>query len=142
MVKNNGFFSPQSHKGKLDERLFHRVVKIFPNICLVLLLMVSCQHAVGVVPDSNLQQAKELCLKDYRGMYLRGRDEARIRVVSCERMSRQEAGRRFPRVAAELTEDEYIFVNISRLPSGYAGGSAYYLVNARTGKIVNRYHTK
>ena len=113
-------------------------MKIFPYICLVLLLMVSCQHAVGV----DLQQAKELCLKDYRGMYLRERDEARIRVVSCKRMSRQEAGRRFPHVAAELTEDEYIFVNISRLPSGAVGGSAYYLVNARTGKIVNCYHTK
>ncbi len=113
-------------------------MKIFLYLSLVLLLMVGCQHAVGV----DLQQAKELCLKDYRGMYLRGRDAARIRVVSCERISRQDAGRRFPHVAAELTEDEYMCVNISRLPSGAVGGSAYYLVNARTGKIVNLYHTK
>ena len=135
-------FSPQSHKGKLDGRLSHGTMKIFLYLSLVLLLMVGCQHAVGVVPDSDLKQAKELCLKDYRGMYLRGRDEARIRVVSCERISRQDAGRRFPHVAAELTEDEYMCVNISRLPSGSVGGSAYYLVNARTGKIVNCYHTK
>ena len=135
-------FSPQSHKGKLDGRLSHGTMKIFLYLSHVLLLMVGCQHAVGVVPDSDLKQAKEQCLNDYRGMYLRGRDDARTRVVSCERISRQDAGRRFPRVAAELTEEEYIFVNISRLPSGAVGGSAYYLVNARNGKIVNRYHTK
>ena len=117
-------------------------MKIFPYICLVLLLMEGCKHAVGVVPDSDLKQAKEQCLNDYRGMYLRGRDDARTRVVSCERISRQDAGRRFPRVAAELVDEEYIYVNISRLPSGAVGGSAYFLVNARTGKIVNCYHTK
>lgn len=137
MVKNN-VFSPQSHKGKLGGRLSHGTMKIFLYLSLVLLLMVSCQYAVGV----DLQQAKELCQKDYRGMYLRGRDDARTRVVSCERISRQDAGRRFPRVAAELVDEEYIYVNISRLPSGAVGGSAYYLVNARTGKIVNCYHTK
>lgn len=104
--------------------------------------MVSCQHAVGVVTDSDLKQAKERCLNDYRGMYLLGRDDARTRVVSCERISRQDAGRRFPRVATELTEDEYIFVNISRLLPHEVGGSAYYLVSARTGRIINRYHTK
>ena len=130
------------HKWGVDWRLYYRKMNIYLCTYFVFWLMVSCQHAVGVVPDSDLKQAKEQCLNDYRGMYLRGRDDARTRVVSCERISRQDAGRRFPRVAAELPEEEYILVNISRLPTGAVGGSAYYLVNARTGKIVNRYHTK
>lgn len=104
--------------------------------------MASCQLVVGVEPDTRLQQAQDLCLNDYRGTYLRERADSRTRVVCCEPISRQEAGRRFPGVATELTEDEYIFVNISRLLPHEVGGSAYYLVSARTGRIINRYHTK
>lgn len=114
------------------------------NLCIYLgvLLIASCQQGVGVEPNTRLQQAQVLSLKDYRGTYLRERADSRTHVVRCELISRQEAGRRFPRVATELTEDEYIYINISRLQPHEVGGSAYYLVDARTGRIINRYHTK
>lgn len=117
-------------------------MKIFPYISPLLLLMVSCLHAVGEVEDCDLQQERELCLIDYSLTYRREQVDYSKPVVKCERISLQEARRLFPRVAAELTEREYIYVNISRLKGRSVGGSAYYLLDAKTGRILNRYHTR
>ena len=111
-------------------------------ICSLLLLMVGCQHAVGVIPETDMQQERELCLIDYSQTYRREQVDYSKPVVKSERISLQEARRLFPRVAAELTEREYIYVNISRLKGRSVGGSAYYLLDAKTGRILNRYHTR
>lgn len=114
-------------------------------MAVCMLNVACCAQPQQKMPLRALSTALHVCSEDYRETYLKGRTVTNKAKTRYELMSREEVLRsHFARLCAaeELAEPVYIHISLSHIPKNAVGGSAHYLVNPESGKIIARYHTR